>query len=267
MTEKLPFLIIIPHSGLNIPEELFGYENVSPLNIFFESDAGADSIFTADDYVLNTVSSTVSKIFVDMDREYKLLSPVTPDGVIKSRTSMNREVFKTDCYPDEIAISNILNRYYFPFHELIRNSIKDMKFKAIIECHTHMPVGPANSQDKGMPRPLVITGYTVDTDSGVKQTAPVDMAMELASSVAKNLSKEGETVTDIFRVSDHDYKGFIMKNYSLSGIPVLNLSISRSLFLNEEYFNLERMIIDDRRLQKIGTLVKSGLEKFYRKCF
>lgn len=267
MTEKLPFLIIIPHSGLNIPEELFGYENVSPLNIFFESDAGAESIFTADDYVLKTVSSTVSKIFIDMDREYKLLSPVTPDGVIKSRTSMNREVFKKDCYPDEIAISNILNRYYFPFHELIRNSIKDMKFKAIIECHTHMPVGPANSQDKGMPRPLVITGYTVDTDSGVKQTAHVDMALELASSVAKVLSKEGETVSDIFRVSDHDYKGFIMKNYSLSGIPVLNLSISRSLFLNEEYFNLERMIIDDRRLQKIGTLVKSGLEKFYRKCF
>lgn len=267
MAEKLPFLIIIPHSGLNIPEELFGYENVSPLNIFFESDAGAESIFTADDYVLKTISSPVSKIFVDMDREYKLLSPVTPDGVIKSRTSMNREVFKTDCYPDEIAISNILNRYYFPFHELIRNSIKDIKFKAIIECHTHMPVGPANSQDKGMPRPLVITGYTVNTDSGVKQTAPVDMALELASSVAKVLSKEGETVSDIFRVSDHDYKGFIMKNYSLSGIPVLNLSISRSLFLNEEYFNLERMIIDDRRLQKIGTLVKSGLEKFYGKCF
>lgn len=267
MTEKLPFLIIIPHSGLNIPEELFGYENVSPLNIFFESDAGAESIFTADDYALKTISSKVSKIFVDMDREYKLLSPVTPDGVIKSRTSMNREVFKKDCYPDEIAISNILNRYYFPFHELIRNSIKDMKFKAIIECHTHMPVGPANSQDKGMPRPLVITGYTVDTDSGVKQTAPVDMALELASSVAKVLSKEGETVSDIFRVSDHDYKGFIMKNYSLAGIPVLNLSISRSLFLNEEYFNLERMIIDDRRLQKIGTLVKTGLEKFHRKCF
>ena len=36
MPEKLPFLIIIPHGGLDIPEELYGYENVSPLNIFFE---------------------------------------------------------------------------------------------------------------------------------------------------------------------------------------------------------------------------------------
>jgi len=267
MTEKLPFLIIIPHSGLEVPEELSGYENVSPLNIFFEADAGAESIFSFYDSVLKTISSPVSKIFVDMDREYKLLSPVTADGVIKSKTSMNREVFKTDCYPDEIAISNILNRYYFPFHESIRNSFKEFNFKAIIECHTHMPVGPANSQDKGMPRPLVTTSYTVDTDSGVKQTASADMAIELAAAVAKNLSREGETVSDIFRVSDHEGKGFIMKNYSLSGIPVLRLSISRSLFLNENYFNLERMTIDERRLYRISTLVKSGLEKFYRKCF
>jgi formiminoglutamase len=267
MAEKLPFLIIIPHSGLDIPEELYGYENVSPLNIFFEADAGAESIFSFNDSVLKKISTPVSKVFVDVDREFKMLAPVTNDGVIKSRTSMNREVFKTDCYPDEIAISNILNRYYFPFHESIRTSIKQMKFRAIIECHTHMPVGPANSPDRGMPRPLVITGYTVDTDSGVKQTASADMSIELASAVGKNLSREGETVSEIFRVSDHDSKGFIMKNYSLSGIPVLSLSISRSLFLNENYFNLEKMIIDEQRLNKISSLVKSGLEKFYRKCF
>lgn len=259
--------MIIPHSGLDIPEELYGYENVSPLNIFFESDAGAKSIFSIDDLILKTISTPISKIFVDPDREYKLLYPVTNDGVIKSRTSMNREVFITDCYPDEIAISNILHRYYFPFHESIRNSIKDMSFKAIIECHTHMPVGPANSPDKGMPRPLVITGYTVDTGSGIKQTAPLEMAMDLASELGRTLSKEGETVTDIFRVSDNESKGFIMRNYSLSGIPVLSLSISRSLFLNENYFDLEKMIIDEKRLNRISMLVKSGLEKFHRKCF
>lgn len=267
MAEKIPFLLIIPHSGLDIPEELYGYENVSPLNIFFESDAGAEAIFSIDDHVLKTVSTPVSKIFVDMDREFKLLAPLTDDGVIKSRTSMNREVFKTKCYPDEIAISNILNRYYFPFHETIRNSIKEIKFKAIIECHTHLPVGPANSPDRGLPRPLVLTGYTADTDSGLKQTAPAEMAFELASSIAKNLSKEGETVTDIFKVSDRSSRGFLMKNYSLSGIPVLNLSISRSFFLNENFFDLEKMVIDSRRLQKISSLVKSGLEKFYKKCF
>lgn len=267
MTEKIPFLMIIPHGGINIPEELFGYENLSPLNIFFESDAGAEEIFSLKNSIEKIISTPVSKIFVDPDREYKQLFPLTTDGVIKSKTSTNRDVFKSECYPDDIAISNILNRYYFPFHKSIRNSFIETDFKAIIECHTHMPVGPANSPDKGKPRPLVITEYTIDTDSGVKQTATVDMASELASSVAKNLSKEGETVSEIFRVSDHDSKGFIMKNYCKSGIPLLNLSISRSLFLNEKYFNLEKIIIDNQRLNKISGLVESAIERFYRKCF
>jgi N-formylglutamate deformylase len=267
MAEKLPFLLIIPHSGLDIPEELYGYENVSPLNIFFESDAGAGLIFSDDKHVLKTVTTDISKLFVDVDRDYRMLSPLTDDGVIKTKTSMNREVFKKNCHPDEIAISNILTRYYSPFHEKIRTAMKEIKFKAIIECHTHMPVGPANSPDRGMPRSLVITGYTASTDSGMKQTASADMAIDLAAAISKNLSGEGETVSDIFRISDTNSKGFIMKHYSISGIPVLNLSLSRSLFLNEKFFDLEKMIIDVKRIHHLKTLVFNGLLKFYKKCF
>ena len=267
MTEKLPFLLIIPHGGLDVPEELYGHENVSSLNIFFESDAGANSIFSLQDSIYKTISTDISKLFVDVDREYKELSPITHDGIIKARTSMNLEVFKDNCYPDEIAISNILNRYYRPFHDSIKTAIKDFSFKAIIECHTHSAVGPKNAKDSGMPRPLIITGYTVDTDSGIKHTAPQEMAMELANILSKKLSKEGDTVTDIFRVSNHYSKGFIVRNYIYSELPVLTLSISRSLFLNEPFFDLENMKIDDNRLHSISSLIKSSLEKFYARCF
>ena len=267
MTEKIPFLLIIPHGGLDVPEELYGHENVSPINIFFESDAGANSIFSIEHSVYKAVNTNISKLFVDVDREYTQLSPITYDGVIKSRTSMNLEVFKDNCYPDEIAISNILNRYYRPFHDSIKTAIKDFSFKAIIECHTHAAVGPKNAQDSGRPRPLVITGYTADTDSGIKHTASKETATELGNIVSKNLSKEGDTVSDIFRVSNHYSAGFIVKNYILPDLPVLTLSISRSLFLNEQYFDLETMKIDDTRLQTISSLIKSSLEKFYSKCF
>jgi len=114
-----------------------------------------------------------------------------------------------------------------------------------------------------MPRPLVITGYTIETDSEIKHTASKEMAAELASITAKNLSKEGDTVSDIYRVSDHYSNGFILKNYILSGLPILSLSISRSLFLNESFFDLETLQIDDKRLQAISSLIKSSLEKFY----
>ena len=267
MTKKLPFLLIIPHGGLDLPEELYGYENVTPINIFFESDAGANSIFSIEHSVYKSIAANISKLFVDVDREYTQLSPITYDGVIKSRTSMNLEVFKDDCYPDEIAISNILNRYYKPFHDSIKAAIKEFNFKAIIECHTHAAVGPKNAPDRGKPRPLVIAGYTVETDSGVKQTASEDMAVELANIVSKNLSKEGDTVSDIFRVSNLYGSGFIAAHYGLSSLPLLTLSISRSLFCNEPFFNLETMKIDDSRLQTISSLVKSSLEKFYSRFF
>jgi formiminoglutamase len=267
MAEKIPFLIIVPHGGINIPEELRGYEKVIPLDIFFESDTGAVPVFCDDNLYIKTVSTGISKLFIDVDREYRMLSPLTEDGVIKTRTSMDREVFKKDYYPDEIAISNILRRYYSPFHEEIRNSIKDKKIKAIIECHTHMAVGPSGSPDRGMPRPLVLTGYTAATKSGIKQTAPLNMAIELAVSISRYLSKEGETVSDIFRVSDTDRKGFIMKYYSTTGLPVINLSISKSLFLDEEFFNPEKMEISRNRLNHIKNLVYNGMSKFYRKYF
>ena len=265
--EKLPFLLIIPHGGLDVPEELSGHENVSPINIFFESDAGANKVFSIEHSVYKAVNTNISKLFVDVDREYKQLSPITYDGVIKSRTSMNLEVFKDNCYPDEIAISNILNRYYLPFHDSIKTAIKNFSFKAIIECHSHAAVGPRNAQDSGKPRPLVITGYTADTDSGIKHTASKEMAAELGNIVSKNLSKEGDTVSEIFRVSNHYNNGFIVKNYSLAKLPVLTLSISRSFFLDEPYFDLDNMKIDDKRLDTISSLIKSSLEKFYSKCF
>lgn len=267
MADKLPFLLIIPHSGTGIPEELAGYEDVSPMDIFFDSDAGAVQTFSDENLVLKTVSTEISRLFIDVDREFRMLSPLTEDGVIKTRTSMDRDVFKKNYHPDEIAISNILQRYYSPFHAEIRNSMKKMRFGAIIQCHTHMAVGPACSPDRGMPRPLVITGYTAATESGIKQTAPVDMAVDLAVNVSKNLAREGETVSDIFRVTDTDRNGFIMKHYSMSGIPVLNLSISRSLFLHEKYFSIDKLEISRDRLEQIKSLLFSGLNKFCRRFF
>jgi len=265
--EKLPFLLIIPHGGLDIPEELCGHENVSPVDIFFESDAGANPIFSIEHSVYKAIHTDISKLFVDADRAYKQVSPITYDGVIKARTSMDIEVFKDNCYPDEIAISNILNRYYTPFHDSIKTALKDFSFKAIIVCHTHAAVGPKNAQDSGKPRPLIITGHTAHTDSGIKHTASRETAMELGNIMSKNLSKEGNTVSDIFRVSNHYSDGFIVRNYMQTGLPILTLSISRSLFLNEPYFDLETMKIDNKRLDTISSLIKSSLGKFYSRCF
>jgi len=266
VTVKLPVLIIIPHGGKEVPDELTGNEILSPEDIFFESDAGANRIFYSPMTVAEPVSTVISKLFVDPDREFTALSPVTVDGVIKTRTSMNREVFRQKCYPDEIAISNILERYYFPFHESIRGAIRSGGIRLILECHTHAAVGPVNAPDAGRPRPLVITKYTADSDSGVKKTAAPDLAMELASITGRMIQREGETVSEKYSVAIHDTRGCLMHRYAAAA-PMLVLSVSRALFLNDRHFHMESLTIDSARLDRIGGLIFSGIEKFCDRFF
>jgi formiminoglutamase len=264
MSQKIPILIIIPHGGYNIPEELTGYDSLTPAELFFESDGGANRIFDFREKVDSVISTDISRLFVDMDRNYKDVYPVTKDGVIKKTSSMNRPVFRENFYPDEIAISNIIKRYYYPFHQNIKQALEE-KPSIILECHTHMPVGPANAPDRGMPRPLVITGYTADNREELARTATADMALGLASLMGKALEKEGDTVTSAYSLDNKHNTGYIINTYGKSAIPMLYISISRSLFLTDRYFDIEGMRIDTNRLGRLNSIVYGVVEKFFRK--
>lgn len=264
MTTKLPILVIIPHGGCSLPEELSGYHALSPVELFFESDGGANRIFNINENVTSLVNTEISRLFVDTDRSYKSIFPLTEDGVIKKSTSMNKPVFRGKYYPDEIAISNILRRYYKPFHRKIQDALEENP-RLILECHTHMPVGPANAPDSGMPRPLVITGYTADNLTELARTATVDMAMSLASLMGKALEREGETVTASYSLDNKHNTGYILNTYGRNKIPMLYLSISRSFFLTDRYFDIKRMEIDTKRLDRLRGMVYGAIEKFFKK--
>ena len=266
MGRSLPLLLVVPHGGCEVPDEFSGYENLSTHDIFFESDSGANTIFNSTAAAEQPVITAISRLFVDPDREFSQLHPKTTDGVIKTRTSMNRDVFKKNCYPDEIAISNILDRYYFPFHESVRAAVNRRKTRMIIECHTHAAVGPLNSSDAGLPRPLVVTGYTQQTAPGFNTAAAVSAANELSAIIGRLMMKEGDTVTERFRTECYDSGGYIMKIYGAS-LPVIYLSVSRALFLNDRDFSLDDLVIDQGRLSRLGKIINSGLEKFCTKFF
>lgn len=265
MTKKLPILIIIPHGGINIPEELSGYDAPSPLELFFESDGGANRIFNFAENISALIHTEISRLFVDTDRSFKSLYPLTEDGVIKKSTSMNRPVFKKNYYPDEIAIANILRRYYTPFHQNIKNAIEENNPRVILECHTHMPVGPANAPDKGMPRPLVITGYTGSDGSELFRTGTADMALDLAAIMGKALEKEGDTVASSYTLDNKSNTGSIINTYGRGNIPMLYLSISRSLFLNDRYFDIKGIRMDMKRLDKLRNIIFTAIEKFFKR--
>ena len=267
MKSHIPILIIIPHSGLNVPDELSGYEQIDKFGIFIESDVCADELFGLEGGNAAKINTDISRLFIDLDRPVKSVSAETADGIIKKETQSGRKIFKDTMFPDEIAISNILRRYYKPFHDTIEKIIKTGGIKLIIECHTMMPVGPRNSPDAGKPRPLINIENIAKTESGSVRTCPDELTHELSSIFNKIFSDEESTVAGRTSLNNPKTGGCILNKYGASGIPMIKFSLSRSLFLNDKYFSYDYLKVDDLRIGELKSNICSGFEKFISRNF
>jgi N-formylglutamate deformylase len=265
--KKLPVLIIIPHGGSKIPEELSGYEQLIDFDLLHESDACANEIFSFRDETIALVDTYISRLFVDMDRDPLGIPRLEGDGVTKKRTSQGSSVFGDGLFPDEIALAAMVRRYHVPFHDTVAKVLRTGDIRLILDCHTMMAVGPGGAPDSGMPRPLVSVQNTVDTEKGIAATAPDDMALGLLESLGKEFESETVTVARRFSHNAPHFSGFIMKKYGLAKVPLLRVSLSRALFFNDRYFSYEYLKVDPLRIEGIRTCVLKALEKFIARRF
>ena len=248
--KQLPILIIIPHGGYNVPEELFGYEAVSTFDLFMQSDTCANELFSFGDRVAGTMDTDISRLFVDLDRAYTSLGN-RQDGVIKKSTRFGKPVFKDEHFPDEIAIANMIQRYWMPFHEAIKKIINTGSVRLILECHTMMAVGPKMSRDPGRPRPLVMIERLAREKETPRETCTPGLAKGLMDQVEKSFAGESNTIAEKFVLSEAPAEGFIMKSYGTRGIPMLRVSLSQSLFLNDAHFSYDYLRVDDLRISHL----------------
>lgn len=237
MKKKFPILIVIPHGGLNVPAELSGLHAIDKFTLFVESDTCANDLFSFDDEMIAKIDADISRLFVDLDRHPFLVPPRSNDGVIKKESIDGKKIFINNVFPDEIAITNILKRYYFPFHNTIEKIINTGAIRFIIECHTVMAVGPKNSLDSGRPRPIAIVENIIEKKGSKMLTCPDEFAVYLLESLERSFSDENSTVAQRFTLNKPIFNGYILKKYGLEKIPMIRLSISRSLFLNDKYFS------------------------------
>lgn len=262
---QLPILIIIPHGGYNVPEELFGYEAVSKFDLFMQSDTCANDLFSFGDRVAATMDTDISRLFIDLDRAYTSLRN-DQDGVIKKSTRFGKPVFRDDHFPDDIAIANMIQRYWAPFHDTINKIINTGSLRLILECHTMMAVGPKMSRDPGMPRPLFMIENLVREKEMSRETCSTGMTGGLMEQVEKSFAGEKNTITEKFVISDTPADGFIMKSYGNRGIPMLRISLAQSLFLNDAHFSYDYLRVDDLRIQHIRKSMRESIERFCHKC-
>ena len=263
--KQLPILVIIPHGGCNIPEELSGYEALTRFDIFMQSDACANDLYSFADLVAATVDTDISRLFIDLDRPYNLLG-TDRDGVIKKSTRFGKPVFKDGHFPDEIAIANMIQRYWVPFHDAMKKIISTGSVRFILDCHTMMAVGPRIARDPGKPRPLVLIEHLVKGKDGSRETCTPGMARALMDQMERSFSDEEYTIAEKFVLSGEPSGGYIMNHLAEGTVPILRLSLSQSLFLNDTHFSYDYLRVDELRIRHLKNLLWGAIERFYHKC-
>ena len=261
---KYPILLTVPHGGYQVPEEFAEISAVDDFNLFIEADTCANEIFDLRQSVAAVVSSSVSRLFVDTDRPYWTLQKKEADGVIKTISPNGNRVFADKCFPDGIAASAIIKRYYESFHETIRSILKTGEIKLIVDCHTVMPVGPKNANDAGMPRPLVSVENKIIKNGNTIRTCPDNTAEAFLKAFENSFTKEESGVTAPYILKKETCGGYIMEEYGQSKINMLRLNLSKSLFLNEKYFSPDFIKVDQLRLAEINRKIEDALKKFSR---
>ncbi|HOT44400.1 MAG TPA: N-formylglutamate amidohydrolase [Spirochaetota bacterium] len=262
----LPILIIIPHGGCKVPEEFAGYEAVSKFDLLIQSDTCANDLFSFGDRVAGTIDADISRLFVDLDRQYTSVPPAI-DGVLKKTTLYGKPVFRDNLFPDEIAISNVLRRYWVPFHDAVKKIIDTANLKLIIECHTMLAVGPTVSRDPGKPRPIILLENIINRDGDAVATCSPELTANLLEHLKKAFAGVDDTVVEKFAIAAEPSPGFIHRQYGTGPIPMVRLSLSRALYLNDKYFSYDYMRVDELRIRHLGDLLWSAIEKFYNRNF
>jgi len=265
--KKYPILILIPHGGFTVPEELAEYVALRDIDLFIEADTCANEIFALDEIANARLDTHISRLLIDLDRPYRVLPPASANGVMKTETLQGKNIFKSDYFPDEIAISGMLRRYYFPFHEAVEKICETGEIGLILECHTMMPVGPRNSTDRGQPRPLFQIDHKIEINGDIVETCPAPLADELLQHLKKSFPRAEGTVSEKFIISTEPCRGYIMKKYGRKNIPMMRLSMSKALFLNEKYFSFEYLRVDELRIRELKGQVRESIENFYTTNF
>jgi formiminoglutamase len=207
---KLPFLVSVPHAGLQVPQEVKDICILTPEEIYADSDEGAAEVyFDLEKVVEAFCTSGIARAIVDMNRA---VDDFRKDGVIKTHTCYDVRVYKE--FPSRKLIEQLLTKYYHPYHQKLERLTNTENIVVGIDCHTMAAVGPPIGPDAGKSRPLVCL-------SNADGTCPDDWLTELAQCFQNVFPNELVKINEPFK------GGYIIRNHSAK-IPWLQIELSRT---------------------------------------
>jgi formiminoglutamase len=213
----------------------------------------------------------VYRAVVDLNRAPDDVPPRNRDGVIKSHTCFDVEVYRPGSLPDEKLQKLLLDRYYHPYHRRLQSWLGRDDLRMGVDCHSMVAVAPPIEEDAGTPRPLICLGNLGDAAG---ETVP---EVGRATCSAEMLRFVGDEFERALRHEDVDLEvpatvthnvpfrgGYITRQMGNKTIPFFQVEMSRALYLAAPYFDAATLEIDDRRVRDLNAKVWQVLRNTVR---
>lgn len=251
---KLPFAISIPHGGTETPEEFAGYLLATPECMSEDVDhLTLEMCGACHERVVHMLTFYSSRTFVDLNRPPHAVGEQFPDGVVKRRTHLGREVFAQ--FPSASEVESVLKRLYHPYHARLQEVVSDPRVKLTIDCHSMAPRGlPVAPDAPGDERPPICLGYK----SG--RSASLEMVLALR-----------DVMAEVYQLSPSDIwidtpfnGGYITANYGTPETPVIQLEFSRGFYMGREV-GKPRPVLPPEELEVWQSRFEETLERLAKK--
>lgn len=265
---KKPILVSIPHGGWKVAEEIKDSWALAEHDALHDGDPFTSHIYDFSDRVNAQITMEYYRAVVDLNRRPDDIAPANPDGVVKSHTCYNIEVYKPGMFPDDVMKEILLSRYYWPYHQFLDDAMNRKDIMMGVDCHSMAAVSPPIERDAGVPRPLICLGNLGDsrgevTEPFYRTTCPADMVQFMADSFRQVFQHEDVDleIPSVAAINVPFNGGHITHRLGLDSKPFVQIEMSRALYLNARYFDEDSLEMDDRRIRDLNTKVWNVLSK------
>jgi len=253
---KLPVLLSIPHGGTKRPKELEDHLCITNKDQFDDSDPFVIEIYNLGNKVEHVISGEIARAYVDLNRSLQDLPPHNPDGLIKSTTCYQKQIYIKGKEPDESLTKKLIQLYYLPYHRSIQKSFRDMDLQLCLDCHSMASQAPNISPDgKNSERPL----FCLSNQNG--KSSSNEMIKLLADCISESFQINRNQIL----LNNPFLGGYITKTYGNNPIPWIQIEMNRKLYLTDPWFDKDSLTLNQSYSKKLNKQFEESLNLFFSK--
>jgi len=199
------------------------------------------------------IETPIARAIVDVNRASDDRPPENPDGVDKTVTTDGTPIYKESMFPDDALVEDLLQRYYFPYHERLGDLLSNRNIRLALDCHSMLERSPAASDKPDLPRPMIFQSNRGDRNGMPVRgrghgTRPPEWIVRLQN-------RSGRRLLVKVRLS---VRGQVHSqyHYGQEGIPWIQIEINRKLYLKETCFDPEQLRVDQRIIRELRENIR-----------